>query len=152
MTTTTTAPKFEQTMQGMLALIQSLPRDAAITNGFLLDWLLPLFEDARDEYHALSTENADQIAVLSDEVDAIDPDGAPRIDAGTRNVILSLVALLATAYQRAGWLGPDASTLTPMCPKELAEAFENAQTMVKSWAASVTIDADDEIDEEGAEA
>lgn len=148
----TETPKFEQTMQGLLAMLQSLPRDGAVTNATLVDWLLPLFEDARDEYHSLASENSEQIAELTDAVDEIDAGNTPTIDAGTRNVVLSLVALLATAYQRAGWLNADATTLTPGCPKDLSEAFENAQTMVRTWASTVTIDADDEADDTGAEA
>lgn len=136
-----TAPRFEQTMQGLLSMLQSMPRDEAVTNGFLMDWLLPLFEDARDEYHSLATENSDQIAVLAEEVDEVADNAseAPRpVDEGTRQVVIAAVGLAAVAYQRAGWMDKDLK-ITSKCPKDLAEEYTKVQKFVQAWASGVDV-------------
>lgn len=127
--TTDETPKFEQTLQGLLALLQSQPRDGAVTNATLVDWLLPLFEDARDEYHALAAENAEQIATVADEIDDADADGP---DEGSRQVVAALAGMLSMAMQRAGWMS-DQMAPTDKCPKDLAEEFGKVQMFVQAW-------------------
>lgn len=132
-------PRFEQTMQGLLSMLQALPRDTPVTNGMLVDWVLPLFEDAREEYHALSSENLDQIAALADDVAAVDDDkedGA--IDEGARRVVIAAVGLAALAYKRSGWLD-DSLKITSKCPKDLAEEYDRVQKFVQAWASGVDI-------------
>lgn len=135
------APRFEQTMQAVIGVLNGLPRDGVVTNGFLMDWLLPLFEEARDEYYSMATENADQIAVLSDEVSEVADNIAdePReIDEGTRQVITAAVGLAAVAYQRAGWMDAELK-ITSKCPKDLSDEYTKLQKFVQAWASGVDV-------------
>lgn len=143
-------------MQGMLALLQALPRDTAVTNGTLLDWLLPLFEDARDEYHALATDNSDQIEAV---VLGLESARAEAADDATRQVVVAAVGLAALAYQRSGWMNKDLG-FTMGCPKDMAEEFTKVQVMVQAWsnanaaadAAAAADDDDDNDDDDDAAA
>lgn len=129
-------PKFEQTMKGLLSLIQSLPRDGAVTNAVLVDWLLPLFEDARDEYHSLASENSDQIASVAEEVEAASAGDGP--DEQSRQVVLALAGILSMSLQRMGWMDKN-MVVTSKCPKDLADEFSKVQTFVQAWMNGVEI-------------
>lgn len=137
------APRFEQNMQGLLSMLQAMPRDAPVTVSTLIDWVLPLFDDARDEYHALTAETIDQMTELAEDVAVLDEQvgeqkNSPEIDEGARRVVVAAIGLAALAYKRAGWLGDDLKT-NSKCPKDLAEEYERVQKFVQAWASGVDI-------------
>lgn len=138
-TSSASTPRFEQTMQGLLAMLQALPRDIPVTNGMLVDWVLPLFEDARDEYHALTSDNLEQISSLADDVASIEQDREPAgVDEGARRVVIAAIGLAAMAYKRSGWLDDDFKT-TSKCPKDLADEYARVQKFVEAWMSGVDI-------------
>lgn len=132
-------PRFEQTMQGLLDLLKALPRDGAVTVSMLTDWLLPLFEDARDEYHALAESAVDQVTDVIDELD----ESTAAIDTGTRQVVFAAVGLAIMAYKRAGWIDDKSGQmeLTARCPKDLSDEYAKVQSLVQLWASGTDITA-----------
>lgn len=129
------SPKFEQTMKGLLDLLTSLPRDGAVTHAMLRDWVLPLFEDARDEYHALAADNADEIVSVAEAVAEATP-SVP--DESTRQIVMALAGLVALVMQRARWMD-DKLVVTALCPKDLAEEYTKVQTLAQAWAAGIDV-------------
>lgn len=135
------APKFEQTMAGLVALLRSTPGDEPVKNSMLLDWVLPLLEDARDEVHSLVSEVTDQLDAVVDGMDDANDDSAAN-EAAARQVVVALVGFASLVLQRANWMGKDMNLL-PTCPPDLVGEFTKVKMLVQTWGGLGDEDGDD---------
>lgn len=129
--------KFEKNLGGLVAQLAGKPGAEPVQVTTLRDWLLPLIEDLRDEYHEM---HADALAMMS--ADAEDDDDRDDIIDQSRVVVTSLVGLVTLTFRRVGWADENGN-VTPSCPPELAMELARLKELVTEWAARVATDEDD---------
>jgi hypothetical protein len=124
--------KFEKNLGGLVAQLAGRSGTEPVQVTTLRDWLLPLIEDLRDEYHEMHADTLAMFDAMDDEED----DDRDEVIEQSRVVVTSLVGLITLTFRRVGWSDANGD-VTASCPPELALELARLKELVTDWAARV---------------